>query len=428
MINKRFETYLVEEQQKKLESISNDLNKLYSDNDYVLYQREINSYANLENVYIEIRDLNDNIITSSNVGMMMHMRGIHGRMMRQHSMTEGNYVEKSFPLMEGEVQVGNLIIGYIDNSYLTEGALLFKETLTKSIIISALFTLFIGLVISVLLSRSLTIPLLDIRDTAIEIIKGNLTRKSKVKTNTREIVELSDSINYLGESLAKQEAIRKKYAQDISHELRTPLTTLKSHLEAILDGIWEPNENHLGILMAEIDRLSNLVDDLKNSFRAREIEFILNKTYFNLSKEISMIVTNFMPLFEKKGFSIDMDIEDNINITMDRDKLRQIIHNLLSNSLKFLKNNGKVEVVLRKENNKSIIKIIDNGSGIKRDDLPFIFDRFFRARDAIGDNSDGSGLGLSITKSIVEAHNGSIDIESSYGIGTTVTIVLPLND
>ena len=180
--------------------------------------------------------------------------------------------------------------------------------------------------------------------------------------------------------------------------------------------------------MAEIDRLSNLVDDLKNSFRAREIEFILNKTYFNLSKEISMIVTNFMPLFEKKGFSIDMDIEDNINITMDRDKLRQIIHNLLSNSLKFLKNNGKVEVVLRKENNKSIIKIIDNGSGIKRDDLPFIFDRFFRARDAIGDNSDGSGLGLSITKSIVEAHNGSIDIESSYGIGTTVTIVLPLND
>lgn len=428
MINKRFETYLVEEQQKKLESISNDLNKLYSDNDYVLYQREINSYANLENVYIEIRDLNDNIITSSNVGMMMHMRGIHGRMMRQHSMTEGNYVEKSFPLMEGEVQVGNLIIGYIDNSYLTEGALLFKETLTKSIIISALFTLFIGLVISVLLSRSLTIPLLDIRDTAIEIIKGNLTKKSKVKTNTREIVELSDSINYLGESLAKQEAIRKKYAQDISHELRTPLTTLKSHLEAILDGIWEPNENHLGILMAEIDRLSNLVDDLKNSFRAREIEFILNKTYFNLSKEISMIVTNFMPLFEKKGFSIDMDIEDNINITMDRDKLRQIIHNLLSNSLKFLKNNGKVEVVLRKENNKSIIKIIDNGSGIKRDDLPFIFDRFFRARDAIGDNSDGSGLGLSITKSIVEAHNGSIDIESSYGIGTTVTIVLPLND
>ena len=145
MINKRFETYLVEEQQKKLESISNDLNKLYSDNDYVLYQREINSYANLENVYIDIRFLNDNIITSSNVGMMMHMRGIHGRMMRQHSMTEGNYVEKSFPLMEGEVQVGNLIIGYIDNSYLTEGALLFKETLTKSIIISALFTYLLAL-------------------------------------------------------------------------------------------------------------------------------------------------------------------------------------------------------------------------------------------------------------------------------------------
>ncbi len=428
MINNRFENYLVEEQEKKLQRISNDLNELYKDNGYVLYEREINSYANIEKVYIEIRDLNDNIIITSSSGRMMNMRGNHGRMMRQHQLPQGNYVERSFPLMEGSIQVGSLVLGYIDNSYLTEGAILFKETLTKSIFISAIFTLFIGLGISVFLSRSLTIPLLDISNTAIEIRKGNLNRKSKVKSNTKEIVELSESINYLGESLAKQESIRKKYAQDISHELRTPLTTLKSHLEAILDGIWEANEEHLGVLMAEIDRLSNLVDELKNSFRAREIDFILNKTTFSISKEIPLIVTNFIPLYEKRACSIEMDIEDNVFINMDREKLRQIIYNLLSNSLKFLKKDGRVKVVLRKENNKSIIKVIDNGLGIKKEDLPLIFDRFYTSRESWEENPDGSGLGLSITKSIIEAHNGTIDIDSIYGEGTKVTIVLPLNN
>lgn len=428
MINNRFENYLVEEQEKKLQRISNDLNELYKDNGYVLYEREINSYANIEKVYIEIRDLNDNIIITSSSGRMMNMRGNHGRMMRQHQLPQGNYVERSFPLMEGSIQVGSLVLGYIDNSYLTEGAILFKETLTKSIFISAIFTLFIGLGISVFLSRSLTIPLLDISNTAIEIRKGNLNRKSKVKSNTKEIVELSESINYLGESLAKQESIRKKYAQDISHELRTPLTTLKSHLEAILDGIWEANEEHLGVLMAEIDRLSNLVDELKNSFRAREIDFILNKTTFSISKEIPLIVTNFIPLYEKRACSIEMDIEDNVFINMDREKLRQIIYNLLSNSLKFLKKDGRVKVVLRKENNKSIIKVIDNGLGIKKEDLPLIFDRFYTSRESWEENPDGSGLGLSITKSIIEAHNGTIDIDSTYGEGTKVTIVLPLNN
>lgn len=428
MINNRFENYLVEEQEKKLQRISNDLNELYKDNGYVLYEREINSYANIEKVYIEIRDLNDNIIITSSSGRMMNMRGNHGRMMRQHQLPQGNYVERSFPLMEGSIQVGSLVLGYIDNSYLTEGAILFKETLTKSIFISAIFTLFIGLGISVFLSRSLTIPLLDISNTAIEIRKGNLNRISKVKSNTKEIVELSESINYLGESLAKQESIRKKYAQDISHELRTPLTTLKSHLEAILDGIWEANEEHLGVLMAEIDRLSNLVDELKNSFRAREIDFILNKTTFSISKEIPLIVTNFIPLYEKRACSIEMDIEDNVFINMDREKLRQIIYNLLSNSLKFLKKDGRVKVVLRKENNKSIIKVIDNGLGIKKEDLPLIFDRFYTSRESWEENPDGSGLGLSITKSIIEAHNGTIDIDSIYGEGTKVTIVLPLNN
>ena len=263
MINHRFEKYLVQEQEIRLKEISNEINKSYEENGYKLYQGEINSYASLEDLSIEIVDLDNNILYSSKNKSLGRR---HGRIMNAHGIPQGKTVKKAFPFLEKNKQIGTLIIGYIDNSYLTEGAIVFKNTLSKSLFLSAILAIFIGIGTSVILSKSLTEPLLSIRNTAVEIRKGNLNNKSKINTSMIEIIELSDSINYLGETLGKQENIRKKYASDISHELRTPLTILQSHLEAIMDGIWEPSNEHLIILMDEINRLSSLVDNLKDSF------------------------------------------------------------------------------------------------------------------------------------------------------------------
>lgn len=425
MINNRFENYLVKEQESKLQQISHELNALYISNGYKLYQREINSYASLEDISIEIRDLNDNVIYASTRSSMGGMGGMHRRMMEVHNIPEGNYVEKSFPLLEEGVTVGKLILGYIDNSYLTESAIIFKDTLAKSFFISAILTILLGSGTSIILSRSLTTPLMDIRNTAVEMRKGNLNKRSNVSTNTIEIVELSNSINYLGETLAKQEDIRRKYASNISHELRTPLSTLKSHLEAIIDKIWEPSEAHLEILMEEIDRLSTLVDDLKDSFRSEELELVLNKSRFNLSNELRDIVTNIIPLYNKESYSLITDIEDSIFITMDKNKLKQIMYNLLSNSIKYLDDEGQVLVKLKKDKDKAIIKVVDNGMGIKEEDLSHIFERFYRADVSRNKDTGGTGLGLSIVKSIVAAHDGTIDIKSKYSEGTEVIITLP---
>ncbi len=425
MINNRFENYLVKEQESKLQQISHELNALYISNGYKLYQREINSYASLEDISIEIRDLNDNVIYASTRSSMGGMGGMHRRMMEVHNIPEGNYVEKSFPLLEEGVTVGKLILGYIDNSYLTESAIIFKDTLAKSFFISAILTILLGSGTSIILSRSLTTPLMDIRNTAVEMRKGNLNKRSNVSTNTKEIVELSNSINYLGETLAKQEDIRRKYASNISHELRTPLSTLKSHLEAIIDKIWEPSEAHLEILMEEIDRLSTLVDDLKDSFKSEELELVLNKSRFNLSNELRDIVTNIIPLYNKESYSLITDIEDSIFITMDKNKLKQIMYNLLSNSIKYLDDEGQVLVKLKKDKDKAIIKVVDNGMGIKEEDLSHIFERFYRADVSRNKDTGGTGLGLSIVKSIVAAHDGTIDIKSKYSEGTEVIITLP---
>ncbi|MCF6464288.1 sensor histidine kinase [Clostridium sp. Cult2] len=434
MINRKFDSYLIVEQNTKFEKIRKDINDLFLEEGSNLTSRDISNYASMEGIYIEIRDYNDNLVCNSNNSNMMH-KGMMGQMMRQmmrrHGtgnsyMNTGNYVEKNFSLLDGDNIIGTLIIGYIDNSHLTESALLFKDTLSVSFLISGIITIILGLIISIFLSRGLSSPLVNITSTANEMRSGNLKSRSTIKANTKEIKELSYSINYLAETLENQENLRKRYASDIAHELRTPLTILKSHVEAIVDGIWEPTDEHFGVLLGEIDRLAKLVDDLKNTFKTLEADLNINKTYFNITNELKAILSQFEPLFKKEDFILEYSIEENIKISMDRDRFKQIMNNLLSNALKYLKNNGRVFVTLKKEKSNIIITVKDNGTGIKEEDLPYIFDRFYRADISRNKETGGTGLGLSITKALVEAHGGNIYVESNYDKETKFTILLPI--
>lgn len=433
ILNNNFDKYLVSEQDGKLEEISKEINELYKENGYQIYEKQISSYASLENLNIKINNLEDKTLYSSDqmhgMGKMGNMNNMHKRRMQSHGMDEGEYLEKEFPLYKDSETVGFIVIGYIDNSYLTEGALVFKDTLTRILFVSAIVALIVGVITSLFLSRGLTRPLINIRNTALEMQRGNLSGKSTLKTNTLEIKELSNSINYLGATLSKQEDIRKKYASDISHELRTPISTLKSHVEAIMDGVWEPSDEHLNILLTEINRLSSLVDDLKTSFNSSEHGLVLNKSNFNLSSELNNIITSFIPILKEENIYLEEDIEENILINMDKNKLKQIIYNLLSNSIKYSEVKGNIWVNLEKDGKDiAIIRIKDDGFGIKEEHLPLIFDRFYRIDESRNKDTGGTGLGLSIVKSIVNAHDGTIDIKSKYGKGTEFIITLPLDN
>ncbi|HHV38603.1 MAG TPA: HAMP domain-containing protein [Tepidimicrobium sp.] len=433
MISNRFDTYLIEEQEKRFEIIRKDINNLFIERNRNLTNDDIASYADREGIYIEIRDLNNNMVCHSNnhsrglrYGIMGHMKR-HHRMMGHNLDNRGNYIEKTFPLISDDREAATLVIGYIDNSHLTESALIFKNTLYRSFIISGLITTLFGVMISVLLARGLSRPLLNITNTANEIRKGNMQSRVLIRSNTKEIVELSNSINYLGEALEKQENLRKRYASDIAHELRTPLTTLKSHVEAMIDRVWKPDEENLNILLAEIHELNKLVDDLKNSFQTLEGQMNMNKTLFDISSEIKDIISTFKPIFEKNRYALEYAIEKNIEITMDRDRFRQIIYNLLSNSIKYLDDNGKVFVSLDRVDDNIRITIEDNGVGIEKKDLPLIFERFYRSDTSRNRKTGGTGLGLSITKTLIEAHKGSIFVDSTLGKGTKFTILLPID-
>lgn len=435
MINNTFDEYLIGEQQQSIEQISEEINELYRESDYQLSEDQIDSYASLEDVTIRIEDNQGNLIYSSE--RRMGMGGMHGmmggnmsehhqNMMRDHGMTEGEYVEDTFNLLQRGQPVGTVNIGYIDNSFLTESAFVFKDTLARILILAGIVAVVIGILTSIFLANSLTKPLINIKNTSQEMQKGNLTTKADPNTDIIEIQELSDSINYLGETLSQQETIRKEYAADISHELRTPISTLKSHVEAIMDGVWEPNAKHLGILMHEIERLASLIDDLKDSFNSEEAGILLNKTYFNLSKSVEEIVTTFEPIIHQEGLSITEAIEQEVVVRMDQDRIKQVLYNLLSNAVKYSPKGGKIKLTLMRLTDEKVRLIVeDTGVGIPKEDLPFLFERFYRIDASRSKASGGTGLGLAIVQSIIEEHGGAISVESVYGEGSSFIIDLP---
>lgn len=431
MINRSFKSYLNEEREDKFEKIYTEINNLYIDSDLKLDSMELKHFALSNDIIITITDLDKNVEYRSD-GLTkrgMHGPNMHGGRHRQDNNqveSDDNLIEKSYTLYQGKEPMGYLLIGYIDNAYLTDSANLFKSALFRSFIISGFITILIGLIISIIFSRRLTKPLIRIKNTANEIEEGDLDASSNVDTDIIEIIELSNSINFLGQTLKNQEDIRKRYALDISHELRTPLTTLQTHLEAIMDGVWEASRDNLEILLSETRRLNSLIDNLKDSFTEEEYKVHLNKSRFNISNVVKDTITAFLPSYNNKGYNLRYDIEDNIEVFMDKNKFKQILNNLLSNGSRYLKENGEVYIDLKSSKEKLTLIVEDNGIGIKEEDLPFLFNRFFRIDSSRNKETGGRGLGLSIVKSIVEAHNGEIKVESIEGSFTRFIIKFPI--
>lgn len=434
-VGNKFKDYLVDEHKTKVDNVVKIIADLYSQHEEIskINTDEIQRYAELQELYIEIKDTNNNTIYTSgkshlqNKRMMGNMMGpMMGNMMRNLSgINMGEYTENKYPLNVDNKESGSIIIGYFGTSYLSSASVSFIGTLNRSFIIAAIVALIFGIIISIVISKQISKPLAKITETANEMRNGNLNVRVKSNTNTKEIIELSNSINYLAETLKSQEMLRKRLTSDMAHELRTPLTTLRTHVEAFMDGIWEPSNERFQVFYEEIERLTKMVDTLSDLAKLEQTNITLNKIKTNISDELDKIIDTYKPLYIKENYELTSIIDPNIMAIVDIDKFKQIINNLISNSYKYLNHKGKVTVVLKKENQSILIKIIDNGIGIPEKDIPFIFERFYRSDLSRNKNTGGSGIGLTITKAFVEAHGGKIYLESTVNVGTTFTVELP---
>lgn len=360
-----------------------------------------------------------------NSGMCQEMiRHMAKNMLSRYPNWKGGYMETQYPVMRGFQKVGIVDIGYYGPFYFNDADLAFINTLNRILLGVMALALFAAFVVAAVMAKGLSAPIARAIETAQMIARGSYEIKNREKSSIRELNQLTGAVNDLAATLGKQEQLRKQLTSDVAHELRTPLATLQSHIEAILDGVWKADPERLEVCHNEVMRLNRMVADLGKLAKYEGENLVLNRTEFDLTVLISQLILNFESEFARKGVTINLFGEVAL-VLADRDKLSQIMINLISNALKYTPTGGSVEIHVFNRVNEVEIRVKDNGIGIAQEDLPFIFERFYRADKSRSRLTGGTGIGLTIVKALVEAHHGTITVNSKTGIGTEFTISLP---
>jgi len=299
--------------------------------------------------------------------------------------------------------------------------------LMVSIIGTLLGAVLLAVLVSYAVSRRITAPLLDMQRVAERMAEGDLEARVGAVGRADELAELGSSLNRLAEQLQREEVLRKNMTADVAHELRTPLATLKSHMEAFEDGVWEPTPPRLHAVSEEIERLIRLVGDLEDLTRLESPEFQLTMVQQNLQDVVAQAVEAVRAGYVQKGVALTIPEEDNdwVEVRCDRERMLQVLHNVLSNALKYTPAGGEVQVMVHNRPEVARITVRDTGIGLTADQLVNVFERFYRADPSRDRKRGGSGIGLAIVKRLVEAHGGRVWMESAPDVGTTVYIELP---
>ncbi|MFF3875178.1 sensor histidine kinase [Streptomyces sp. NPDC001978] len=296
----------------------------------------------------------------------------------------------------------------------------FQSSVNRLLAAGALGAALVALVVGVYTARRATAPIAELTRAADDLAAGRRDRRATTIPNN-EIGQLATAFNTMADRVEKEDELRRTFAADVAHELRTPLAIQRSQLEAIQDGISKPTEEVIASLHEESLRLGRLVADLEALASADAAAFTLKREPLSLTALVTDTVNGLADSFTEAGIALRTDLTD-IRVEADPVRLRQIVTNQLTNALKFVPAGGSVTVTLREDDEWAELRVADTGAGIPAEDLPHIFDRFFRSRAA---RADGSGIGLAVAAELVAAHGGTLTADSAPGQGATFTTRLP---
>ena len=430
LLEKQFKDYIMKQQEQKNKEVVTLVTQQYKAdtgwNRDVIENIGLNALE--QGMIIRVRDKSDKIIwdaTIHNNGLCMEMIShMAQNMSSRYPNFNGGYVENNYPVKKDFNEIGRVEIGYYGPFYFTDNDLAFINALNTILLAVGVFSLFFALVLGTFMARRLSKPISRVITTARQISKGYFGDRILEKSSTKEIVQLTGTINNLAETLEKQETLRKRMTADVAHELRTPLATLQSHMEALIDGIWKPDVERFRSCHEEIMRMNRMVGDLEKLARFENENVILNKSKFNISELIQKTIDNFEADIQSKNIEVYFDGKEEI-ASADKDKMSQVFINLISNALKYTQQGGMLAITVKGNEKTFEISFKDNGYGISSEDLPYIFERFYRADKSRNRLTGGSGIGLTIAKAIVEAHKGTITVKSELDKGTEFTVMLP---
>lgn len=304
----------------------------------------------------------------------------------------------------------------------------FLGRLQRSLILGVALAVGLGVVASAILSRSLTAPLQRLAMAARAVAAGDLSQQVKAQ-GSAEIAQFTRAFNEMTSALERAEKLRQNLVADVAHELRTPLSVLQGNLRAILDDVYPLEKAEIANLYDETRLLSRLIDDLRELAQAEAGQLGLNLRPTAVADVLRATVANFEPAAEAQEIRLTAEIAANLPpILADPDRLAQVLRNLLTNALRHTSKGELIAVSATATTDAIEIAVADSGEGIAPEDLPHVFDRFWRADRSRSRTEGGAGLGLAIARSLVQAHGGRIWAQSIKGQGSTFTLSLPISD
>ncbi len=330
------------------------------------------------------------------------------------------------------VKVDGDVVGYLvpapvgpPNWPLDAAQAAFLSRIRRTLWIATLAALGVALVIGGVLFRSITAPLRKLTTATESVAEGDLSARAPVRGQD-EVAQLAAAFNQMAESLDRMEEARRNQTADIAHELRTPLTVIQGTLEAMLDGVYPTDQENLRAALAQTRTLSRLIEDLRILALADAGRLNLHKTTLDTAFFLQKTVEGHRLQAQEKGIRLTLEAPPALpSVLADRDRLSQVMGNLLSNAFQYTPAGGRVTVQAQEKDHAVVVSVIDDGPGVAPEHLDRIFKRFWRADPARQRKTGGSGLGLSIARYIVEAHGGHIWAEETPGGGLTVAFSLP---
>ncbi len=309
------------------------------------------------------------------------------------------------------------VIGYLFTCQSSEATEYLVETMIKMIVLACLWVMCAAIVASYFISERTVRPLRNLARAAKSFAAGQLDVRVEVR-GSDEIAQLGIAFNNMASSLATLEDTRRTFLANVSHDLRTPMTTIAGYIDNILAGTIPPDkhEYYLNIIAAEVKRLSRLVASLLDISRIQAGERKFTMASFDVCELARQVLISFEQRIDQKRLDVSFECdEDRMMVVADKDAIHQILYNICDNGVKFAREGGAYRIYLREINRKVYISVFNEGQGIPADDLPHIFDRFYKSDKSRGLDKTGVGLGMYIAKTIIDAHGETISVSSKQG-------------
>ncbi len=296
----------------------------------------------------------------------------------------------------------------------------FRASVNRLLLLGGVVAGVLALALGVVLAQKATAPARELTRTARALAAGDRSQRVSHEAED-ELGEMARAFNQMADTIEEEDRLRRAFASDVAHELRTPLAILRSQIEGMQDGVVAADGAALASLHEETLRLSRLVADLGTLASAEAAGFALERRTVRLDALVTESAREFAGPYEAQDVRLDIETEP-VEAFVDPMRVHQILVNLLSNALKFTPPAGTVGVTLTVDQGTVVLRVADTGPGIPADELPHIFDRFFRGRHA---RARGSGIGLTVARELARAHGGDIDVMSEPGRGTTFIVRFP---